>query len=155
MNTDEFKEYLLINKHDLDEEIIQQPILLFEVAEACADAAILRDNLKERLATVDAQLDAEIREELEGGKVTESIVKNRIQVDSRHDKAFQEYANAKHRADVLSALKDAFASRGYLLRDLAALHNANYFESNAVKDATEATYRRAKQQLTTARQRKE
>ena len=158
MLIDEFRSYLNIDKHNLDNEIVQQPSLLFEVSEAYAEAAAERDRLKEALAIVDATLDASVREELNGGKVTEAIVKNRIQSDPAHENSFNEYIEAKQKADVLGALKDAMHQRGYLIRDLAALYTANYFESNAVKEtgATDAAvYKRQRQRLADARMRRE
>lgn len=155
---EEFRGYLVINKNALDEEVTQQPSLFFAVAEAYAEAATERDSLKELLGTIDAQLDAIVREELEGEKVTESLVKNRIQVHPNHKAAFESYLEAKQKADVLGALKDAFHTRGYLVRDLCSLALANYYESNAVKDTATtdaAVYKRQRQRLAEARERRE
>lgn len=158
MKIDEFREYLKINKNGLDDEVTHQSGLFFAVAEAYAEAATDRDLMKEQLATIDAQLDSIVRLELEGEKVTESIVRNRVQVHPSHEAAFQSYLNAKQKADVLGALKDAFHTRSYLLRDLCSLALANYFESSAVKDTgttDQAVYKRQRQRLAEARERRE
>ena len=47
--------------------------------------------------------------------------------------AYQAYSEARLRAARLSALKEAFISRGYLIRDLCSLHVSNYFETSSVK----------------------
>jgi hypothetical protein len=158
MNVDEFKRYLVIDKNNLDDEVTHQSELFFRVAEAYAAAAAERDTLKEMLATIDAQLDAIIREELEGDKFTEAMVKNRIQVHPNHKAAFDSFLEAKQKADVLGALKDAFHTRSYLLRDLCQLALANFFETSAVKDTPitdNAVYRRQRQRLAEARERQE
>ncbi len=158
MNVDEFRRYLTIDKDNLDDEVTQQSTLFFNVAEAYATAATERDTLKELLGTIDAQLDGIIREELEGDKFTEAMVKNRIQVHPNHKEAFESYLEAKQKADVLGALKDAFHTRSYLLRDLCSLALANYFETGAVKDTAvtdNAVYRRQRQRLAEAREQRE
>lgn len=154
---DEFRRYLQIDKNALDDELISHPQLLFRVSEAYVEAVAERDALKENLLTVDASLDQEIRGELEGGKVTEAIVKNLIQLHPKHKAASDAYLMSKHKADVLAALKDAFGTRGYMLRDLCQLYTANYFENSSVKDsaaADAATYRRNRQRLAEARERR-
>lgn len=147
----EIKEYLIIDKNRLDREITQHPELLFRVCEAYIEAAAERDARKEMLAMVDAELDAEIREELKDEKVTEAMVKNRIQVHQKHVDAWSSFVEAKQQADVLNALKESFVARGYMLRDLAQLHIANYWENNSVT-GTDPIYRRQRQRLATARE---
>ncbi len=128
----EFRGYLKINKAALDDEVIQQPSLLFAVSEACAEATARRDKLKEQLATVDAELDFEIRESAVV-KFTDTAIKAQIQIHKDHTVAFKNYLAAKQQADVLSALKDAFQQRSYGIRDLCQLFIANYFEESSVR----------------------
>lgn len=141
----ELREYLRIDKTRLDEELEEQPMLLFKISEAYIQAAAARDAAKEHLATVDAKLDKKGREELDRReeKVTEAMVKNYVQTAKDHEKATQGYFDAKNNADLLSALKDAFHQRGSMLRDLATLYNANYYEQGVAKPTTagnRATY---------------
>ena len=132
---DEFRKYLQIDKNSLDEEIIKQPSLSFEVAEAYIQAAARRDALKEKLATIDAELDAEIREDFENNsvKITEALVKNTIQCHKDHEIAAKAYFAVNEQANLWQALKDAFHQRSYMLRDLVSLHTANYFESASAR----------------------
>ena len=157
LEIDEFRKYLEIDKNDLDTEVSRHPSLLYEIGEAYVEAAAQRDALKEMLATIDAQLDSIVREELEGEKVTESIVKSRIQVHPNHKAAFQAHIDAKELADKLAALKEAFHARSYMLRELAALFVSNYFSSTSVQDTTTdaAVYKRQRQRLAEARERRE
>lgn len=133
---EEFAGYLKISKSLLDDEIVQQPSLFYEVSSAYVDAVAERDALKEQLTLADAKLDGEVREraEKDDEKVTEAIVRNRIQTHKKHEAAFAAYMQAKTQADKLQAMKESMASRAYMLRDLVQLHMANYFETSSVKD---------------------
>ena len=127
----ELRTYLQIDKLALDDEVVRQPSLFYEVSEAYAEAAAERDMLKEHLAGIDAELDKRFRKE--GEKATEGKIKAQIQSYKAHQEAFDEWLEAKKQADKLQALKDAFQQRSYMLRDLVSLHNANYFEESSLK----------------------
>lgn len=157
---DEFRRYLKIDKHALDDDIVQQPMLFYEVSEAYVVAAAERDGFKEALARVDAGLDAEIREELEKSdtKATEAMVKNQIQCHQDHEKAYKLYAKAKEQADLLAVMKDSFQQRGYMLRDLCQLYVANYFEESSVRGTSNtdaAVYKRRREHLGNAREQRQ
>ena len=146
----ELKRYLKIDKHRLDEELEEQPMLLFQISEAFVQASAERDTLKERLATMDAILDGTVRMKLERtqDKVTEAMVKTSIQTDPKHEAASAAYLKAKNQADLLAVLKEAFHSRGYMIRDLCTLYAANYYEQGSAKptnDTNRATYSMGRQ----------
>jgi predicted nucleic acid-binding Zn-ribbon protein len=131
LNIEEFRQYLKIDKSSLDDEVVQQPSLFYEVSESCAEASAERDALKEQLAVVDADLDKKIRSKNEKG--TEAQIKNQIQAHPDHQKAFAEWLDAKLLADKLTALKDAFKDRSFMIRELGSLFVSNYFEEGAVR----------------------
>ena len=146
----ELKQYLKINKHRLDEELEEQPMLLFQISEAFVQASAERDMLKEQLATIDATLDGKARAKLERtlDKVTEAMVKNAVQTSGDHEAASAAYLKAKNQADLLAALKEAFHSRGYMIRDLCTLYAANYYEQGSAKPTNttnRATYSMGRQ----------
>lgn len=148
----EFRRYLKIDKLALDDEVVQQPSLFYEVSSAQADAGAERDARKEELATIDADLDIRIRHFVE--KATEGSIRNQIQAHQEHQTAFAEYLTAKERADKLTALKEAFQQRSYMLRDLVTLHNANYFEETSVRATAsqdKAVYTRQRAKLAEGR----
>lgn len=158
MNIDEFRRYLLIDKNDLDTEVSRHASLFYEIGEAYTQAIAERDALKEMLATIDAQLDAMVREELEGEKVTESMVKSRVQLHPNHATAFQAHLDAKLLADKLAALKESFHSRTYMLKELSALYLSGYFDRTSVQGTSvtdSAAYKRTRQRLAEARERRE
>lgn len=159
MNTDlidQLRVYLEIDKHGLDDEIVKQPSLLLQVAEAHAEAIAERDSCKEELATVDAELDGQVRRKLEKvkEKVTEAAVKHGIQTSQKHGDAFDTYMTAKTKADKLLALKEAFQNRSYMLRDLVQLYVANYYDQSSVQGNSRSdsmTYQHNRERLAEAR----
>lgn len=126
---------LQIDKMVLDDEVIRQPMLFFEVSDQLTEAMAERDAAKEELAAVDAELDQKLRKKLAVGqtRVTEGLITSHVLVSPEHEKAFSAYLEAKKRSDKLEALKDAFKQRSFMLRDLVALHAANYYESTSMK----------------------
>lgn len=152
LSIEEFTKYLKIEKLSLDNELVEHSSLLFAVGDAYAEAAAKRDAFKEQLSTMDALLDSEVRRDLEksGERVTEALVKSNIQTHKKHKAAYDAFADAKLRADKLLALKEAFHSRGYAIRDLCQLFVANYYEQNAVKgtDRTDtAAYQQRREKI--------
>lgn len=154
MKIDEFRDYLKINKTALDDEIIQQPMLYFKISEAYVQAIAERDTLKERLATVDAELDGKIRKQFEDQKITEAMVKNQVQTNKQHKAAQDAYMAAKMEADTIAALKEAFAQRSYMIRDMVQLHVTGYFDAAAIQQdakTDQMVYERRRRRLAEAR----
>lgn len=129
---EDLRQYLKIDKHALDDELVMHPTLFFKVAEAMTEAVAERDLLKEELAYTDAELDKTIRLQL-GDKATEGKVKSHILVHKDHTEATNRFLVAKEKADLLTALKEAFHNRGYMLRDLAQLYVNNYYSTDSVR----------------------
>lgn len=158
MEIEQLKALLAINKSNLDEEISRQPMLFFDVAEACSEATAERDAAKEGLASVDAELDGLVRAALNKSedKVTEAMVKNSVQLHKKHEGAFAAYLAAKTKADLLGALKEAFSQRSYMLRDLAQLFVSSYYEQNSVQGTAaedKIAYNSVRKKLSAARER--
>lgn len=135
IDLEQLKKRLEIDKMSLDDEIIGQPALFYEVSEAYVEAIGTRDMLKEQLATSDAQLDGEVRLDLEKAevKITEGMVKSEIQISKKHEKAFKAYIAAKTIADKLGVLKDSFEQRSHALKHLANLYVSNYYDTTSVQ----------------------
>ncbi len=152
----DLKQYLVLDKDRLDDELIAQASLLHASSEKYEIACGERDCLKETLATVDARLDASYRQQL-GSKITEGTIKASVQADPLHAAAFSDYVAAKQYAGELGALADAFKDRSYMLRELCQLYRSNYFETDSVRsnDYDNAVYTRQRQRLAEARASKE
>lgn len=125
---------LLIDKKSMDDELMNNPSLVQEVCDECAEAIAIRDAAKEALATVDAQLDAEVRMELSvSTKVTEDKVKAAIQTNPRHAEAFKAYNDAKLAAALADSLVKAVETRSKALEQLSYLYGSGYFAINSTK----------------------
>ena len=135
MDIAEFKDYLAIDRNNLDEAVIQQPQLYFQVGEAHAMAIAERDATKEDLAFVDAGLRAKHRKVLEKAemKVTEGAIEAGVIQDPEHMNAFDRYTDSKRKADELWALKESFGQRMSALEVLARLYASNYFAKDSMR----------------------
>jgi hypothetical protein len=155
IDIDEFKKYLRIDKQALDDEVMQQPGLFFEVSEAYAQAVAERDALKEELNVMDGRLYVGYKGL--DPKSTDTAIKSRINADPKHQQAFTEWLEAKEHADRLAALKDSFFQRSEMLKTLGRLHASNYFEQTSVR-STQSTdamvYQRRRERLALQREKK-
>jgi hypothetical protein len=155
VDVDEFKKYLRIDKQALDDEVMQQPELFFQVSEAYAQAVAERDAIKEELNAIDAKLFANQRGS--DPKATDTAIKSRVTIAQSHQLAFTEWLEAKEYADRLAALKDSFFQRSEMLKTLGRLHASNYFEQTSVR-ATQSTdamvYERQRKRLALQREKK-
>lgn len=131
----DLQQQLAIDKATLDDEVIRQPVLFYNISEQLTDAIAERDAAKEELNSIDAELDGTWRRKLSkaDSKVTEKMVANCVQTSAEHEKAFDMWLTAKTKADKLLALKEAFQQRSYMLRDLVSLYSANYYEDSSIK----------------------
>jgi len=147
---------LKIDKYRLDDELLANPQLVQDANEELAEAIAIRDTLKEELDTINARLDAEIREELEKDKkkATENIVAMKVQLHPDHKKAFENYNESKLLTGKAAAFEKAVSARADNLRVLADLYKSGYFAINSTKDTpttSEATYRMKRERLTAGR----
>jgi alkylation response protein AidB-like acyl-CoA dehydrogenase len=138
IDIEEMKGYLKIDQFNLDEDIVQHPSLFFKVAEAYVDAVATRDTLKEKLGTRDAELNLSYRDEFadRGMKTTDKAIESSVLTDPDHMALATAYAKAKATCDKLGVLKEAFTTRGFMLRDLCNLAVAHYFESDSVRSSS-------------------
>lgn len=132
---EELHQGLAIDKLALDDEVIRQPTLFYQVSEQLTAAIAERDAAKEELANVDASLAQKWRKHLskDGKRATDTMVAHCVQTSEQHEEAFTQWLSAKTKAEKLLALKDAFHQRSYMLRDLVTLYSANYFEDASMK----------------------
>lgn len=151
----EFRDYLQIDTEELNDAMAKQADLFFKIGEECSLAISRRDEAKENLNTVDADLGQSLRNTKKGDdKRTEGAVRDLIQTDTRHQEAFEKYNMARRDAAVLESLRDAFQERGRMLRDLGQLYAAGYFtvrsSKNAAADIGREQLRRARSERVVA-----
>jgi len=151
-------ERLEIDRNALDNELIENPQLIQDVCDECAESIATRDAKKEALETTDAELDAEVRDLLSKNatKATEASIKGMIQTHPKHKQAFEDYNNAKLRAAKAAGLEKAVEVRGKALESLSRLYASGYFAINHTKrSADESQYTVNRQRLAEARRKLE
>ncbi len=136
MEIDEMKKALLIDKHGLDAELVQQPHLYQLCAEEHVHAVSIADDAKSQMKKAEAAAYLEIRADIEkdtGKKPTDSQLQAEVACDKDVIKAQAEFRAAKEQENHWLALKESFAQRSYVLKDLAGLFQAGYYQTNAAK----------------------
>jgi len=151
---DQLREKLRIDPNDLDGALVEQPELYFHAGHqhtvmiSCVDAA------KEDLKALDAEIAMAIRADETIKKRTESSILEEVQCHSVRRQSYAALLTLQREAGEWQALRDAFAQRAYVLKDLAGLFVAGYFAANATKSpaAADTQYRANVAALTQARQ---
>lgn len=154
---DECSEGLKFDKNDLDTAILHHSELLFAVGEMVARYTSIRDEAKKRMEESYAKNSLAIRElcVAEGRKVTEDTIKQMTLLDSAYKKDCNTYLKAKWECEMWSALKDAFSTRGYMIRDIGELWKASYFSIENVKGNDEMVYASQREKMAEARRQRE
>lgn len=127
----DLEEGLRIDPDGLDDACVAQPELFYRVAKELALSISRRDQQKQYLEETEAEVglktrhDAEVAEE----KVTEGQIKSEVAAHPKVRAANSDLLRYQRRVAELTALKEAFSQRSYVLKDLVALYLANYYES--------------------------
>jgi len=129
---DQVKDYLKIRASDpveLDNELVWQAQTFGHVGVLFAMATAEKDKKKHDLDVLEAQLDRDIRDQLvtNGERVTEDKVKAGIKLEQVHQRAYDDYLQARFMADKWEAVKEAYKQRAYMLREIATLRSTDYF----------------------------
>lgn len=130
---DEFAELrssLRIDKHQLDDECMRQPVLYQEISEQHVFANSERDSAKEDLAAIDAKLADKIRTKWNaaGEKFSETRVGDAVQSEQAHIDAYNHWSALARRASYLGTLVASADQRGKMLRELGSLFVTGYFD---------------------------
>lgn len=143
-------EHKLINKHALDEELVQQDHMFDLIATKLAYAISERDELKSRMEETYAERAKFYREcPSPGERVTEGKIAEQVELDPKYKIAKKKYEDSRRDAALWTAKKDAWLQRGHALRLLCDLYIANYYEKKetSAKSPREVNYQSAKKTL--------
>jgi len=156
MQAQEFcKENLIIDKHDLDNELVQHASLFSEAAEHAVQASARMDYLKEELAVVDSEVATSLRTSAvnEGRKVTEAALAALVLQHSAHKEAHKALIDAKAETAQWNAARESFSTRGHMLRDLCQLYIAEYYTKASVEgpDAAKVEHKSSRERLSSKR----
>lgn len=132
VSLEDLEQGLRIDENGLDAALVQQPDLFYRVSKQLAFLSSRRDAKKQELAEEEAKADAETRTvaERRKEKVTEAEIKSAVRLDPNVMRASKELITLGGQVGALTALKEAFQQRSYVLKDLVNLFVANYYGSN-------------------------
>lgn len=130
-----YKRKLLIDETDLDTDIARQAVLFHEVADRLAVQTSVRDKAKKVLSEVEARVDFDIRDVARRNKdkITEKEIATAVRLDDEVQAAHEDLIKASYYVGRLTALRDAFEQRRYMLREMAGTYASGYWDS-AVSD---------------------
>jgi len=108
-----YKEDIEINRHKLDEEIINQPVLYLEWAQKASEAMAHKQRTEQKRKLIKAELDKKYREQFEsnGEKYTEAKLDSYIRSDKEFKNATDEYIDAMEQEQIYADVKWAFQQR--------------------------------------------
>ena len=121
------KAAIQIDIANLDEEVIQHPVLFERVAQLYASAVSKRDGHKEYLKHIEGRISGTVRGDLiaEGtAKPTIKAVDAGMAQDPEWAKEREEYLQLSSQTERVGALKEAFQARGYALHNIAQIYVA-------------------------------
>jgi hypothetical protein len=150
---DELEGALMIDEHDLDNEVMAQSQRFNDAAQYSARAASRRDEAKDGLKTVEAELEIELRKKAEaaGEKTTDKAIAAKVQIHPRRKEAFQAYLDSSLQADKWEGLKESYKDRSFMIRELSGLWVTGYFQTTSTKgtqkQVDDAEYERRKKEM--------
>lgn len=130
-----YEQDINIDEESLDIEWLEQPKLMLQYSKHCADCERKRDEAKEALELIQAELDNKIRQEPEKyniEKVTEGTVKACILQRKAYKDANKAYLDAKYEFNIAKGAVEAFEQRKVALENLVRLHGQSYFAGPSV-----------------------
>lgn len=125
-----FRDYLVVDKNNLDTLWEWQPRQYMEVAELYAQATMEVDRAKEALTLAQAVADKQIRLNPEAfgiAKITEATVQATISTVEAVKAANDKFLQARYRAAVLQAARDAMGHKRDALEALTRLWHDGYW----------------------------
>ena len=141
----EIRDQISINRNSLDDELIRQPDMLYRVGELYARVADARDAAKDTLKSTKAEsADRARRRITEGGeRATDARTEEQTLLDDAYKQALENYHVGELMVNRVTALRDAVAQRGYVLRDLVQLYQSEYFVKDSANTDARYTHNKA------------
>ena len=127
----DLSERIKIDQNALNDELVEQPALFMAASNAYVMAISERDEAKADVDVARAEAYFDIRRSSKE-KVTEATISAQIELDKNYRVACKNYLEAKQAASEAETLKESFAQKGYVLKELAALYIAGYFGTSSV-----------------------
>lgn len=127
-----YKDQLKINPHLLDDTLMEQSQMFYEIGESLEEAVEQRDLAKKRVEEVEAEIIDEIISDSGTKKPSNDSLKRMAVQDPRYKSAYGNYLEQKREAGQWQALKEAFQQRSYSINRLVELYIAQYWTTDSV-----------------------
>jgi len=124
----ELKAEIPFDKWKLDDEVVKQAQLYDEAGDGWAEAVSKRDQAKQVLEQLEAELAHAFRNE-SMEKITEARVTEHVARHPDYVQQYRLYLNYKRESDEWLVLKEAFAQRCTMIREEVNLHTTGYWGS--------------------------
>lgn len=121
-----YRVLLKLDRNDLDRAAEQQSDLYLQVSDRHVAAVSTRDEAKNQLALVDAELAASIRSKQEK-RLAEGAIYDEVIVTAKHKLAAADYEQKKRTTDQWGALRAAYEMRSKMIRELTQQFATGYF----------------------------
>lgn len=125
-----YKSCLRIDKDNLDDELVEQPVHYQGICDEVSLAISVRDGLKKDQRDCAAEIFLEVKSGPK--KVTELEANAHVDCDSEYSKLREEFILACEDVSRWEGLKEAFGQRSFALKDLVNLHTTDYFSVSSV-----------------------
>ena len=137
---------LRINEHELDGALQEQPELFYHVAKELALMISQRDQAKQHLAEIEAEVVVALNEKARANdeKVTVKEIESLKDTDEDVLAAAKNFYQLSAMVGKLGALKEAYVQRSYVLKDMVTLYVNNYYGSG---DGMQQTREQSKNQV--------
>lgn len=127
-----------IDKHGLDDAIIEQTYIYSRISEAYSTAVALRDSHKQTVETLRYSADQTIRRKLEeegAKKLTEGNIEAQVMLTGNYMTAMDRYLDWKIAVTKLSVWRDVYEQRAHMLKTLVELYTSGYYSDVVITSA--------------------
>lgn len=151
-----FEAGLIINEYDLNNVVSKQPSESERVSDRYAFAKSIRDQKKDDLETIEAEVLLKLKSD--GVKGTAPEIAAQVQVDPRRKKAFKDYLDADRFANKLGGMVKSYESRGYMITEMCKLYLSKLSQHGSISgpanEALNAEYEANKARLSEERRKR-
>lgn len=135
-------EQVMIDRHALDDAVMWQAEAMARIGNCLAIIKSQRDDAKDYIKEVEARLDEDMRIDMakNGQKVTETQVKAAIIRSREYQDAKRRHQYLSRDAERLGNLKDTYADRSWMVREMVTLDRSGYFADRAGRGRDPETY---------------
>lgn len=132
---EEYKAMLRLDKHRLDDELVEQPVIFNDITDQVALAVSRRDQIKFDIDQAEAGLSSQFRSAAEGDKITDKSIREKVDGSVKMVALRKELLAAQALLGRWQAMKEAFEQRRDMIKVAAQLHASGYFTRSSVSGA--------------------